>query len=217
MESSTGNLDNNEQEKSAVPIPDLQNQSVKEEEHIAGTIDERFQPQSSGNDLSSQDHGAARPSPSSPSTEDKPILPPSRSTSAQLSPHTEAKQAPLEKLDLALGYLKDGDDTSKFVGLSQLRSILNNKRELREDPQTIARCWIAIPSRFLDRLLRATDYNGDRILDRDYMIGLAVSVIHTFASLLDVSLTNDQRFAGKIGRLVAALKVRYAYVILYKE
>lgn len=146
---------------------------------------------------------------SSPSTEGEPVLTPTGSTSTESTVGAQANQTPHEKLELALSYLRDGNDTSKFIGLSQLRSILFNNRELGEDQDVIVRCSVAIPPRFLYRILGATDYRGERTLDRDYMIGLAVAIIHTFPSLLLGSSENDLKFVDQIPRLLAALKIRY--------
>lgn len=165
------------------------------EEHAATTLQER--PKS-----------CIDPS-SSASTDDGPILTPTRSTSTDSTVGAQANQPPLEKLELALSYLRDGNDTSKFIGLSQLRSILVNNRELGEDQFVIVKCWVAIPPRFLYRILRATDYRGERTADRDYMIGLAVAIIHTFPSLLLASSENGLKFVDQTPRLLAALKIRY--------
>lgn len=154
-------------------------------------------------------HTGSNVSPSS-SAGGKPTPTPSRSNSIQSSYKAERKQAPVEGLDLALYYLTDGDDTEKLIGLSLLKSALLNQRVLQEDLQVIARCWVSIPARFLDRLLRAADYKGDRVIDRDYMIDLAVAVLHLFANLLPKSFRNNQKFAGRISRLLTALKIRYA-------
>lgn len=129
------------------------------------------------------------------------------SSSAPSMDGTKNAQAPVEKLDRALGYLRETDDSSKFRGLGQLRSILDNKRELREDPQVIFRCWAAIPTSILDRLLRGADYKGEQVVDRDYMIGLAVAIIHTFATLIPEAFRDDEKFAGRADGLLAASKI----------
>ena len=129
--------------------------------------------------------------------------------SPQSAVNLDTAQDPIERLDQTLGYFQDSDDTSKLVGLGILRSIVYNKRELREDIKVIDRCWAAISTRFLDRLLRASDYKGESVVDRDYLLGLAVATIYNFAFLLPEASRDDEKFAGRINGLLAALKIRY--------
>ncbi|KAL8831811.1 MAG: hypothetical protein Q9170_005139 [Blastenia crenularia] len=115
--------------------------------------------------------------------------------------------APVDTLEEALYYLRAADDTSKFVGLARLRSILDNKQELREDPRMVTRCWAAVPSSFLGRLLRASQYKGNKAVDRDFMVGLGVAIIYTFANILPESSKDDEKLLGRTSELVAALHV----------
>ncbi|KAI4174606.1 MAG: hypothetical protein LQ343_002179 [Gyalolechia ehrenbergii] len=139
-------------------------------------------------------------------------------SSPTLPKDTGTAEAPLETLDQVLDYFEEDSDVSKFVALARLRAILDNKLELREDPQVIARCWAAVPARFLDRLLGAANYKADksvkdrtvldrRIIDRDYMIGYAVATIHLFMNLLPEASRDDKKFARRIGGLLHALTI----------
>ncbi|KAI4171933.1 MAG: hypothetical protein LQ346_008679 [Caloplaca aetnensis] len=189
------------EEKGNVPevLVGLASESVVDKKSAATTSGkESLQKSESGIDLS--------PSISSSSKEGEPLFTPSSSTSPHSGLAKQVNQSLLEKLEPALCYLKDGDDTSKFIGLSQLRSILVENPELRFNQDLIFNCWVAIPPRFLFRLLRATDYRGERTLDRDYIFGLAVAIIHAVPSLLSGSSGDGKEFHDQIPRLLAALK-----------
>ena len=58
-------------------------------------------------------------------------------------------------LEQILVLLKAKDDTSRFVGLALLKSVLDNREDLRKDSNIVKSCWSAVPANFLDRLLRA--------------------------------------------------------------
>ncbi|KAL8798676.1 MAG: hypothetical protein Q9200_007722 [Gallowayella weberi] len=121
---------------------------------------------------------------------------------------SEQKQPPVENLDEALQLLRDKDDTSKFVGLARLKAILDNKKEFLGDSNVIAECWAAVPTGFLDRLLGAGDHKGNRVVDRDWVISLAVSIIHTFVALLSESCRDNVRFSGRTDKLLAILGLK---------
>ena len=112
-------------------------------------------------------------------------------------------------LDQTLALLRAKDDTSRFVGLALLKSILDSKMDCLEDPEMIRRCWAAIPAKFLDRLLRAPR-NEDRSKEESLsMVGLAVAVLHTFIVLFSRDLGDDEKSVGRIGRLIDILAWRY--------
>ena len=112
-------------------------------------------------------------------------------------------------LDQTLALLRAKDDTSRFVGLALLKSILDSKVDCSEDPEMIRRCWAAIPAKFLDRLLRAPR-NEDRSKEESLsMIGLAVAVLHTFIVLFSRDLGDDEKSVGRIERLIDILAWRY--------
>lgn len=90
------------------------------------------------------------------------------------------------------------------MGLARLKAILDNRTELRGDPDVIAKCWAAVPATFLDRLLLA-GYRSNQVVDRDYVINLAVSIIHIFLDRLPAALRDDKKFAGRVDKLLAVL------------
>ena len=104
--------------------------------------------------------------------------------------------------------LRAKDDTSRFVGLALLKSVLDNSEDLRHDEVGVSAFWESIPSRFLDRLLRSGQASSASRKDAKDMLDLAVSVLHTFAALLP-NKTRDEPFVGRIPRLVACLLYRY--------
>ncbi|KAI9675425.1 MAG: hypothetical protein M1817_001329 [Caeruleum heppii] len=118
---------------------------------------------------------------------------------------TPAAQDPATALEQTLGLLQSRDDTSRFVGLALLKSILDNQRDYLSNITIISRCWDAIPVRFLDRLLRATEGEKRTIEDAKNMVDLAVAVIHTFVVLLPSDRRDGEKMTGRSAGLVAAL------------
>ncbi len=112
-------------------------------------------------------------------------------------------------LDQTLALLKAKDDTSRFVGLALLKSILDNRVYLQHDPEVVMRCWSAIPARFLDRLLRAPANQKNSKEESQSMVDLAVAVLHAFLVLLPEQLKDDEKSIGRIEGLVGALAWRY--------
>jgi Neurochondrin len=80
--------------------------------------------------------------------------------------------------------LKAKDDTSRFVGLSLLHSLLDSRKDLREAPQVILQSWRAIPKSFLLRLLETAPSTRINAEDARNMKQLAVAVIHSYANML---------------------------------
>lgn len=122
---------------------------------------------------------------------------------------SETQQPPVQGLDKALALLQAPDDTSRFVGLALLKSMLDNEKTLREDRQTLARCWKAIPIRFLDRLLKARPNAKKSKEEAQSMVSLAVAIIHVFVTILPKQMLKDEEFTGRIEGLVAAAEFRY--------
>lgn len=126
----------------------------------------------------------------------------------------EAQSQPRPQLDAskgleqALALLKAKDDTSRFVGLALLKSILDNNVEFQKDSKTIADCWAAIPTRFLDRLLRAGESGKKSREEAKSMVELAVAVIHAFVVLLPKTSQEDERLLGRTEGLMSALTKR---------
>ncbi|KAI4280105.1 MAG: hypothetical protein L6R35_005975 [Caloplaca aegaea] len=138
-------------------------------------------------------------------SEERPPDTPKKNALSHMSSKIGDKPVPKEELDLAMEYMQEADDVSKFVGLSLLRSIFRSK--IVQAQQVTLRGRTAIPARFLNRLLGAADYRGDRIIDRDYMVALAVWVIFSFTRLVPQNLQNDKQSAGWIGNLLTASKI----------
>src|ERR1700761_52225 len=75
-------------------------------------------------------------------------------------------------------------DTSQFVALTILRSILESREDVRQNERAIQKIWSAIPKKFLVRLLKsAPSEKVTAELAKD-LAHLAVGVIHTFLCLL---------------------------------
>ncbi|TID14627.1 DUF1941-domain-containing protein [Venturia nashicola] len=99
---------------------------------------------------------------------------------------------PQAAVDQTLSLLKAKDDTSRFVGLSLLRSLLDSNERLRTNDENILKCWNAISNKFLVRLLKTQETESKSKDEVKDMVGLAVAVIHIFANLLP-----SQEVAGK--------------------
>lgn len=112
-------------------------------------------------------------------------------------------------LEQTLLLLKAKDDTSRFVGLAFLKSILDNREDLQKDATVVRSCWDAIPAKFLDRLLRSPASLNNSKEESQSMVELAVAVLHAFLALLPEDLTHDEKFLGRIERLLGALSWRY--------
>lgn len=113
--------------------------------------------------------------------------------------------------------LRTKDDTSRFVGLALLKSVLDNSPELRSDENAIVALWESISPKFLDRLIRTgskqqpsrspqpSDASGSPHKTSSDMLDLAVSVLHTFAALLPDHAKQNARLLDRIPQLVACL------------
>ena len=129
----------------------------------------------------------------------------------QLAPDPKAS---IPKIKALLGAK---DDTSRFVGLALLKSVLDNTPELRNNEESVAALWDGISPKFLDRLIRTgskrlqkqqqteeSSGNGQKKNISD-MLDLAVSVLHTFVSLLPDYAKRDDKMVNRIPHLVSAL------------
>lgn len=105
--------------------------------------------------------------------------------------------------------LKAKDDTSRFVGLALLKSVLDNG-QLVQDPVRIHALWEALSPKFLDRLLRAQQNENVSKTEARDMVDLAVAVLHTFTILLPENSLRDKRVIGRINPLLKALVQRSA-------
>lgn len=66
-------------------------------------------------------------------------------------PQIQPSPTDSQTVEQCLGFLSRKDDTSRFVGLAILSSLLTHL----QDRAALVRCWEALDPRFLDRLLKA--------------------------------------------------------------
>jgi hypothetical protein len=122
----------------------------------------------------------------------------------------QGQQASVEKIQTLL---RAKDDTSRFVGLALLKSVLDNTPELRSNEEAIVSLWESIPPKFFERLIRtgskqtAPDSSASPRKDAksNDMLDLAVSVLHTFAALLPENARQSPKLLDRIPQLVACL------------
>ncbi|KAK2062849.1 DUF1941-domain-containing protein [Colletotrichum caudatum] len=117
---------------------------------------------------------------------------------------TQATQQ-IASLDQIYSMLTAKDDTSRFVGLALLKTLLDNSEELRNDAGTITSLWESISPKFLDRLVRTGSAAQSNQKDAKNLVDLAVSVIRTFALLLPDQSKRDKRLVGRLPLLVSSL------------
>lgn len=109
-----------------------------------------------------------------------------------------------KSMDKAVELLQAKADTSRFVGLALLKSLLDNHAELRNNKDVVTRCWKAVPKSFLDRLLKAKPNEKRPEEEAQNMIGLAVAVIHAFMTLLPHEDLDHESFKVYLDELSAA-------------
>lgn len=119
---------------------------------------------------------------------------------------------PEEAFQRMISLLQAKDDTSRFVGLALLKSVLDNQIELRDDSKRIRTLWQSISPKFLDRLLRAAQNPKISTTESRDMIDLAVGVLHTFTVLLPAQDRTEKRIVGRMGPLINALVQRYVEI-----
>lgn len=104
--------------------------------------------------------------------------------------------------------LQTKNDTSRFVGLALLKSVLDNSAQLRQDEAAITGLWKSVSPRFLDRLLRTASRQSTSSGDAKDMMDIAVAVLHTFSLLLPHDATRDSSLVGRIPALVSVVLYR---------
>lgn len=104
--------------------------------------------------------------------------------------------------------LKSKDDTSRFVGLALLKSVLDNG-QLAQEPERLRILWESISPKFIDRLLRSRPSDKRTNAEAQDMVDLAVAVLHTFTVLLPEDCQKDARLVGRTSPLVKALVERF--------
>ncbi|KAH8672064.1 Neurochondrin-domain-containing protein [Tricladium varicosporioides] len=100
--------------------------------------------------------------------------------------------------------LKTKNDTSRFVGLALLKSVLDNGH-LAQDPTRLRILWEALSPKFLDRLLYAQENEKITKSESRDMVNLSVAILHTFTNLLPRDALKEKRLIGRVGPLVKAL------------
>ncbi|EFX03289.1 hypothetical protein CMQ_3218 [Grosmannia clavigera kw1407] len=104
--------------------------------------------------------------------------------------------------------MRTRDDTTRFVGLALLKAVLDEGGEASETeeigPEKLQRLWEALPARFLDRLLRATQASPSRP-DAAHMRDLAVAVLHAFAVRLSDDAVDEAKMVDRIPMVVSAM------------
>ncbi|KAK4169345.1 Neurochondrin-domain-containing protein [Cladorrhinum sp. PSN259] len=121
---------------------------------------------------------------------------------AETAPSPGEQAASIQKIQTLLS---SKDDTSRFVGLALLKSVLDNTPEVRTNEDAITTLWGSISHKFLDRLIRTGSKQQSSKEDSNNMLDLAVSVLHTFAALLPESPRNESKMVNRIPQLVACL------------
>ena len=124
---------------------------------------------------------------------------------------TDATSAPVDNaagLEQIKGLLKAKDDTSRFVGLALLKSVLDTQAQLREDTVLVSSLWESISPKFLARLLRASKNEKTTNEEAKNMVDIAIGVLHIFGILLPEDSRQDRRFTDRIGGLVNCLVER---------
>jgi hypothetical protein len=107
--------------------------------------------------------------------------------------------------------LKARDDTSRFVGLALLKTVLDNG-PLLQDSERLRVLWESLSPKFLDRLLRAQQNEKVNELEARNMVDLAVAILHTFTILLPEDSKNEKRLTGRTAPLVKALLNRFFFL-----
>lgn len=123
---------------------------------------------------------------------------------SEKAPSSEEQAGSIQKIQTLL---RAKDDTSRFVGLALLKSVLDNTPELRSNEDAISTFWESIPSKFIDRLIRtgSKQLSSGAGRDSNDMLDLAVSVLHTFTALLPDNAKHNARLLDRIPQLVACL------------
>ena len=117
---------------------------------------------------------------------------------------------PIVSFEKIQSLLKAKDDTSRFVGLALLKSVLENG-QLVEDSTAVRTLWECISPKFLDRLLRAGRNEKFSQSEAKDMVDLAVAVLHTFTTLLPEEVRKDSRLTKRTAPLVNALLKRLVH------
>lgn len=115
-----------------------------------------------------------------------------------------------------LDLLREKSDTSRFVALSLLKSVLEtqaSKTSKSEDQRSegLVEIWRAISPTFLDRLLKARTSQTIQRSEANDMVDIAVAVIHAFVLQIPDSIRNDEKLCGRAKVLIDALVDRCVF------
>jgi Neurochondrin len=107
--------------------------------------------------------------------------------------------------------LKARDDTSRFVGLALLKTVLDNG-QLFQNSERLRVLWESLSPKFLDRLLRAQQNEKVNEAEARNMMDLAVAILHTFTIILPEDSRKEKRLTGRTAPLVKALLKRFFFL-----
>lgn len=124
---------------------------------------------------------------------------------AKSSDHASSNPEQAVTIQRIQDLLKTKNDTSRFVGLALLKSVLDNSPQLREDEEAVTTLWHSVSPKFLDRLLRSGAKQGASPKDARDMIDIAVAVVHIFSVLLPDDSKKDKSLVGRIPALVSVI------------
>jgi hypothetical protein len=133
----------------------------------------------------------------------------SRKNDAEMNPN--AGLDPSTTFQKIQDLLKARDDTSRFVGLALLKTVLDNG-QLLEDSERLRVLWESLSPKFLDRLLRAQQNEKVNEVEARNMVDLAVAILHTFTILLPEDSKKEKRLTGRTAPLVKALLNRFFFL-----
>lgn len=98
----------------------------------------------------------------------------------------------IAKLDYVFTCLKSKNDTRRFIGLTLLMTYLE---DMQSDYRLTTKCWAAIPSTFITRLLRTRFRDGtirhEVSAEDQTKFQLGLTTLHSFASLLPTEYLQD--------------------------
>lgn len=133
---------------------------------------------------------------------------PQLATGSEFEQQAQGLTSSSETFEKMRDLLKAKDDTSRFVGLALLKSVLDNEQQLVQKTERLQILWESISPKFLDRLLKAQlSGNPEKTQAKD-MVDLAVAVLHTFSILLSENIRKKPQLTGRTGALVKSLVQR---------
>jgi hypothetical protein len=123
------------------------------------------------------------------------------------NPADDLLSDPTQTFDKLVELLKTKNDTSRFVGLALLKSVLDNG-QLVHDTERIHLIWESLSKKFLRRLLRARENKTTSKSEAIDMVDLSVSILHTLTNLLPASDLNNKELTSLVSPLIEVLLQR---------